>query len=98
MGSRPHKSLTDLFAPAPEPATPLGRHRVLSSLAGVKVSPLCLGAMNLGTAWEAFMGGVDKKQSFELLDYFWESGGNFIDTANSMSSSLFSPSAASQDS
>lgn len=36
-----------------------------------------------GTAWEAFMGGVDKKASFELLDYFWEAGGNFIDTANS---------------
>ena len=28
------------------------------------------------------MGDIDKKTVFELLDYFYESGGNFIDTAN----------------
>lgn len=31
--------MDELFAPAPEPATPLGRYRVLSSTAGVRVSP-----------------------------------------------------------
>ena len=28
------------------------------------------------------MGSVDKKQTFELLDYFYSQGGNFIDTAS----------------
>lgn len=40
-----------MFGPAPEPATELGRYRVLSSTAGVRVSPLCLGAMSIGEAW-----------------------------------------------
>ncbi len=37
-----------LFAPAPDPKTELGRVRVLSSTAGVRVSPLQLGAMSIG--------------------------------------------------
>jgi len=40
-----------LFQPAPKPASLLGYHRVLAPTAGVKVSPLCLGAMNFGSAW-----------------------------------------------
>lgn len=71
-----------LFAPAPEPATPLGRYRILSSTAGVRVSPLQLGGMSIGDAWSGFMGSMDKEQSFKLLDAFVEAGGNFIDTAN----------------
>ncbi|KAH0359775.1 aryl-alcohol dehydrogenase AAD14, partial [Aureobasidium melanogenum] len=71
-----------LFAPAPEPATELGRLRILSSTAGIRVSPLQLGAMSIGDAWSEFMGSMDKKQSFALLDAFVEAGGNFIDTAN----------------
>ncbi|KAG9837395.1 aryl-alcohol dehydrogenase AAD14, partial [Aureobasidium melanogenum] len=71
-----------LFSPAPEPATELGRLRILSSTAGVRVSPLQLGAMSIGDAWSEFMGSMDKKQSFALLDAFVEAGGNFIDTAN----------------
>lgn len=71
-----------LFAPAPEPKSALGYHRILSSTSGVRVSPLCLGAMNFGDAWEAFMGKCDKKTTFEMLDFFYEQGGNFIDTAN----------------
>lgn len=39
------------FTPAPEPPTELGRYRILSSSAGVRVSPLCLGAMSIGDAW-----------------------------------------------
>ncbi|KAG9940524.1 aryl-alcohol dehydrogenase AAD14, partial [Aureobasidium melanogenum] len=71
-----------LFSPAPEPATELGRLRILSSTAGVRVSPLQLGAMSIGDAWSEVMGSMDKKQSFALLDAFVEAGGNFIDTAN----------------
>lgn len=71
-----------LFTPAPEPKTPLGKYRVLSKNAGVRVSPLQLGAMSIGNAWEDFMGSMDKKQSFALLDAFYDAGGNFIDTAN----------------
>ncbi|KAK9367900.1 NADP-dependent oxidoreductase domain-containing protein [Lipomyces kononenkoae] len=70
------------FAPAPKPKSLLGYHRILSPTAGVRVSPLCLGAMNFGNAWEGFMGKCDKKDSFAMLDYFYDNGGNFIDTAN----------------
>jgi aryl-alcohol dehydrogenase-like predicted oxidoreductase len=42
---------------------------------GIKVSALCLGAMNFGTK-------LDEKGSFVLLDRYYESGGRFIDTAN----------------
>lgn len=71
-----------LFEPAGDPPTELGRTRVLSARAGVRVSPLQLGAMSIGEAWKAGMGSMDKQQSFKLLDAFYEAGGNFIDTAN----------------
>jgi len=71
-----------LFEPAPEPKTELGRYRVLSSTAGVRASPLQLGAMSIGDAWSSFMGSMSKEQSFKLLDAFYEAGGNMIDTAN----------------
>jgi aryl-alcohol dehydrogenase-like predicted oxidoreductase len=74
--------MTDIFAPAPEPPTELGRYRILSSTAGARVSPLCLGAMSIGEAWKEFMGSMDKEASFKLLDAFYDAGGNFIDTAN----------------
>lgn len=70
------------FPRAPTPKSLLGYHRILSPTAGVRVSPLCLGAMNFGNAWEGFMGKCDKKDTFAMLDYFYENGGNFIDTAN----------------
>ena len=68
------------FGEPPQPKSLLDYHRVLSTTAGVRVSPLCLGAMNFGDAWEESMGKCDKKTSFEMLDYFYEQGGNFIDT------------------
>ncbi|KAI5119357.1 hypothetical protein M0805_008513 [Coniferiporia weirii] len=72
-----------LWAPAPPPPTPLGRYRVLSPLAGVRVSPLQLGAMSIGDKWGKLgMGEMDKEASFKLLDAFYDAGGNFIDTAN----------------
>ncbi|KAL1965477.1 hypothetical protein VTN77DRAFT_5733 [Rasamsonia byssochlamydoides] len=74
--------MSEIFTPAPEPPTELGRLRVLSSTAGVRVSPLALGAMSIGDAWAPFMGSMDKEAAFKLLDYFFEAGGNFIDTSN----------------
>ncbi|KAL4917251.1 NADP-dependent oxidoreductase domain-containing protein [Aspergillus aurantiobrunneus] len=71
-----------IFQPAPEPPTELGRYRVLSSTAGIRVSPLQLGAMSIGDAWSGGMGSMDKEASFKLLDTFVEAGGNFVDTAN----------------
>ncbi|KAI5363316.1 Putative NADP-dependent oxidoreductase domain-containing protein [Septoria linicola] len=64
------------------PNSLLGYHRILSPSAAVRVSPLCLGAMNFGEAWKAFMGECSKDTVFEILDYFYDQGGNFIDTAN----------------
>ncbi|SCU92327.1 LADA_0F15852g1_1 [Lachancea dasiensis] len=74
--------MEEVFSIAPQPSTELGRYRVLSRNAGIRVSPLVLGAMSVGQAWEDQMGSMDKEQSFKLLDAFYEAGGNFIDTAN----------------
>ncbi|KAL1938979.1 hypothetical protein VTO73DRAFT_11132 [Trametes versicolor] len=72
-----------LFDPPALPPTKLGRHRQLSPLAGIHVSPIALGAMSIGDKWEGFgMGTMSKESSFKLLDAFYEAGGNFIDTAN----------------
>ncbi|KAL4996957.1 NADP-dependent oxidoreductase domain-containing protein [Aspergillus recurvatus] len=78
--------MTDFMTPAPEPRTELGRYRVLSSTAGIRVSPLQLGAMSIGEAWSDLMGSMDKESSFKLLDAFAEAGGNFIDTSNNYQS------------
>lgn len=58
----------------------LDRHRILAPSAGVRVSPICLGAMNFGNAWKDFMGECSKETAWEMLDYFYDMGGNFIDT------------------
>ena len=63
------------WAPPPLPKTKLGRYRVLSPQAGVRVSPLCLGGMNIGDKWAAAgMGSMDKESSFKLLDAFYDAG------------------------
>ncbi|PYH89483.1 aryl-alcohol dehydrogenase [Aspergillus ellipticus CBS 707.79] len=72
----------DAFLPAPPPATPLGRYRILSSTAGIRVSPLQLGAMSIGSAWSGALGAMTKESSFALLDEYASLGGNFIDTCN----------------
>ncbi|KAH9913143.1 Aldo/keto reductase [Epithele typhae] len=75
--------MASIYPPAPEPATKLGRYRQLSPLAGVRVSPICLGGMSIGDGWGKFFGThMDKDMSFALLDAFYGAGGNFIDTAN----------------
>ncbi|KAB2572668.1 hypothetical protein BFW01_g10321 [Lasiodiplodia theobromae] len=74
--------MSDTKPSAPVPPTELGRYRILSSTAGIRVSPLQLGAMSIGDAWSNVLGSTDKTQSFKLLDAFVEAGGNFIDTAS----------------
>lgn len=63
------------------PKTELGRYRILATTAGARVSPLVLGAMSIGEAWD-FMGMMNQAESHKLLDSYYEFGGNFIDTAN----------------
>lgn len=74
--------MSDVLKPHPLPKTALGRHRILSPTAGIRVSPLVLGAMSIGSAWSDLMGAMDKEQSFKLLDAYVEAGGNFIDTSS----------------
>ncbi|KAJ5966824.1 Aldo/keto reductase [Penicillium viridicatum] len=68
--------------PPPPPKSALGRHRLLAPSASVRVSPLSLGGMSLGDNWKGMMGECTKEQAFELLDTYYDLGGNFIDTAN----------------
>ncbi|RWA08404.1 hypothetical protein EKO27_g6704 [Xylaria grammica] len=67
---------------APPPKSPLARYRILSPTASIRVSPLCLGSMNFGDAWKKNMGACDQNTVNQILDFFYEQGGNFIDTAN----------------
>ncbi|KAI0520819.1 norsolorinic acid reductase [Xylaria bambusicola] len=67
---------------APPPKSPLARYRILSPTASVRVSPLCLGSMNFGDAWKENMGACDKDTVFQILDFFYDQGGNFIDTSS----------------
>ena len=74
----------------PLPATKglLDPHRVLAPIAAVHVSPICLGAMNFDNAMKDYFGPRSKETAFEILDYFYEQGGNFIDTLRSFSGPL----------
>ncbi|KAI0100897.1 aldo/keto reductase [Nemania sp. FL0031] len=67
---------------APPPKSPLGRYRILSPTASVRVSPLCLGGMNFGDAWKQNLGVCDKATVNQILDFFYSQGGNFIDTSS----------------
>ena len=64
-----------VYSPPPIPPTKLGRYRTLSPLAGVRVSPLQLGAMSVGDKWQEFgMGSMNKTSSFKLLDAYFDAG------------------------
>jgi aryl-alcohol dehydrogenase-like predicted oxidoreductase len=54
-------------------------HYVTLGRSGLRVSPLCLGAMTFG---EDLGWGSNVKESEQIIDRFLELGGNFIDTAN----------------
>ncbi len=66
---------------AEPPKGPLQFYKVLCAKAGVRVSPVCLGAMNFGEAWKERLGECSKDESFAIMDAFFNAGGNFIDTA-----------------
>ncbi|KAF5314548.1 hypothetical protein D9611_007019 [Ephemerocybe angulata] len=52
-------------------------------LAGVHISPICLGVMSIGDKCHEYgMGLMPKKESFNLVDVYYDLGGNIIDTAN----------------
>ncbi|OBZ68835.1 Aryl-alcohol dehydrogenase [NADP(+)] [Grifola frondosa] len=75
--------MSKFWVSPPPPASKLGRYRQLSPLAGVHVSPICLGGGTIGDQWAAIgLGAMDKESSLKLLDAYYEAGGNFIDTAN----------------
>jgi aryl-alcohol dehydrogenase-like predicted oxidoreductase len=54
-------------------------HFVTLGRSGLKVSPLCLGAMTFG---EEFQFGATPADSTAILQRYLELGGNFVDTAN----------------
>lgn len=54
-------------------------HYVTLGRSGLRVSPLCLGAMTFG---EDLGWGSSVEDSERIMDRFLEGGGNFIDTAN----------------
>src|SRR5262245_24594883 len=54
-------------------------HYVTLGRSGLRVSPLCLGAMTFGEEWGW---GSTVSDSEAILDRFLARGGNFIDTAN----------------
>ncbi|CAG9992136.1 unnamed protein product [Clonostachys byssicola] len=74
--------MTSLMPLAPPPKSPLGRYRLLSPTASIRVSPLCLGGMSFGDVWKEYMGSCDKETTEGILDYFYSQGGNFVDTSN----------------
>lgn len=72
--------LPSFFQPPPKPNSPLAYHRILSPTASVKVSPLCLGGISIGSSWSEKFGKNEDADS--LLDAFYAQGGNFVDTSN----------------
>ncbi len=54
-------------------------HYVTLGKSGLRVSPLCLGAMTFGEEWGW---GAPVEESEAILARFFDRGGNFIDTAN----------------
>jgi aryl-alcohol dehydrogenase-like predicted oxidoreductase len=54
-------------------------HYVTIGHSGLRVSPLCLGAMTFGKEWGW---GSDVADAKRILDHYVAQGGNFIDTAN----------------
>jgi len=64
-----------LWIGPPTPVSRLARYRTLSPLAGVRVSPIQLGAMSIGDKWNDLgFGSMDKESSFKLLDAYFDLG------------------------
>ena len=69
-----------LFQSPPKPSNPLAYHRILSPTASVKVSPIALGGISIGSSWSSIFG--KNEDPSKLLDAYFSIGGNFIDTSN----------------
>ncbi len=71
--------MSHCLEPSPDrlPAA-LNEYRLLGR-SGLRVSPLCLGAMTFGTEWGW---GADRDTCRAMFDRYAEQGGNFIDTAD----------------
>src|SRR6201990_513371 len=54
-------------------------HYVTLGRSGLRVSPLCLGALTFGENWGW---GSSVKDSEAIMDRYFARGGNFVDTAN----------------
>lgn len=54
-------------------------HFITLGRSGLRVSPLCLGAMTFG---EDFGWGASEEDSHAMLSAYLDRGGNFVDTAN----------------
>ncbi|KAK0391292.1 hypothetical protein NLU13_0793 [Sarocladium strictum] len=74
-------SFDEVLPRAPPAQSPLARYRYLAPTASVRVSPLCLGGMNFGDKWSRYMGECDQATTESVLDFYYEQGGNFIDTS-----------------
>ncbi|KAL1888580.1 putative aryl-alcohol dehydrogenase aad14 [Sporothrix stenoceras] len=61
----------------------LSYYRQRAPTASVRVSPLCLGATTFGQSHAERYGEMTKETAFKILDTYFDTGGNFIDTANS---------------
>jgi hypothetical protein len=74
------------FFTSQPPISQLARYRTLSPLAGVRVSPIQLGAMSIGDKWHDLgMGSMDKESSFKLLDAYFDLGVSKITFLGSLS-------------
>ena len=61
------------------PPSRLARYRVLGPNCGLRTSPLQLGAMSIGNRDAAGLGQITKEAAFELLDTYYDLGGNYIE-------------------
>ena len=67
--------IMSLWTSPPTPVSKLARYRTLSPLAGVRVSPIQLGAMSIGDKWcDIGFGPMNKESSFKLLDAYFDLG------------------------
>jgi len=67
-----------------KPDNPLVYHQILFRTASVKVSPLCLGGISIGSSWSELFGKNEEPDT--LLDSYFALGGNFIDRSNTYNS------------
>ncbi|KXS12099.1 Aldo/keto reductase [Gonapodya prolifera JEL478] len=77
----PATTLDQLISQARPTKSKLGRYRKLSDKASVFVSPITLGTMTFGQAWDAAFGTCPKDEAEKIFNYYVDMGGNIIDTA-----------------